>query len=271
MKLDSSKSRFKILYILVLEIIICDLMTLKLYLQDSYIKTFKAKVLSISKTDDLYSLILDRTAFYPLSGGQDHDAGFIKGLNGLFRVLCVNELNDDRIIHIGNLEGNIVIDDEVEGSIDWNRRYRLMRMHTAAHILIQAVKSYFNENVKCVSASKSVHGGHLDFAALIHRDMLKDIENIANKVIREDKLIIVQYMNFDKAEKYVSNYGESLNLYLRKGSINEPIRIVEVKDWIAIPCGGTHVKSTGEIGFINLLKRESKGKGIVRIYYDVKP
>lgn len=245
-------------------------MTLKLYLNNSYETTFKAKVLSFEGCDGVFKLILDRTIFYPVSGGQDHDTGVIRSSNGLFNVLMVNELDDGTIVHIGDLNGFMSMGDYVEGALNWDRRYKLMKMHTAAHILIQAVRKYFNENVNCVSASKRVDGGHLDFSANIQRDMLKGIEDMANGVVNENRPVIIHYMDVNEAGKYISRYGESLDLYLRKHVPEGTIRIVEVKDWIAIPCGGTHVRSSGEIGIIQLIKRESKGKGIVRIYYDVR-
>lgn len=245
------------------------IMTLRLYLEDSYIRSFKAKVLHIDKCNEVFHVTLDKTAFYPVSGGQDHDTGIMRGLNGLFKVMCVEELEDGNIVHKGVLDGYIDVGSEVECSLDWDRRYKLMKMHTAAHIIIQSVKKYFNQNVNCVSASKSVNGGHLDFQAPIQRDMLSGIEEIANTIIRENRPILIHYMNFDEAERYISKFGESLDLYLRKHIVRGPIRIVEVKDWIAIPCGGTHVKFSGEIGGLKILKRESKGKGVVRIYYNV--
>jgi len=244
-------------------------MTIKLYLEDSYIRSFEARVHSLEKTDDLFRIYLDRTAFYPVSGGQDHDTGIIRGGGGSFKVLRVDELDDGTVVHSGVLEGIINVGDYVEGVIDWDRRYRLMRLHTAAHILIQSVRGIYGLNVKCVSASKKVDGGHMDFSTSIQRDMLNKIEALANNVVNENRPVIVRYMDLEEAESYISRFGESLDLYLRKHDVRGPIRIVEVKDWIAIPCGGTHVRSTGEIGFIKILKRESKGKGVTRIYFDV--
>jgi len=237
-------------------------MTIKLYLEDSYIKSFRAKVLSLEKTGDSFNLCLDRTSFYPVSGGQDHDTGVIRGVNGSFKVLRVDELDDGSVVHSGFLEGVINVGDDVEGVIDWDRRYRLMRMHTAAHILIQSVRSIYGLNVKCVSASKRVDGGHLDFSISIQRDMLNKIEALANSIVNENRPVIIRHMGLEEADSYVSRFGESLELYLRKHDVGGSIRIVEVKNWIAIPCGGTHVRSTGEIGSIKILKRESKGKGV---------
>lgn len=245
--------------------------TRKIFLDDSYVKEFFAKVLDIRQSNGKTTLILDETAFHPIGGGQPQDTGIILGEKGKLLVEDVYEDEFGNVIHQGVLEGSISIGERVKGIIDWERRHKLMRVHTAAHLLIQAVRAYFNSPIKCVSAGKSVKGGRLDFKAPIKREMLPEIENIANKIVSEDRRIIIKYMSPERANEYLRQYNESLELYARKHELEEKIRIIEIENWIAIPCGGTHVKRTGEIGRIRLLKRASKGRGIVRIEYTVEP
>ncbi|MCS7386641.1 MAG: alanyl-tRNA editing protein [archaeon GB-1867-005] len=244
----------------------------KIYLNDSYAKEFEATVLKVEdKGGNICFVILDRTAFHPTAGGQPHDTGFIIGLNGKMNVTDVYEDDSGNVIHEGVVEGSIAVGDKVRGQINWDRRYRLMRMHTAAHILIQAVRDYFRSPVRCVSAGKSLDRGRLDFQAKISREMLPEIESIANSVVSEDRRVIIKYMAPSDAVNYLKKYHESIDLYARKYALPEKIRIIEIEGWYAIPCGGTHVKRTGEVGRIKLLKRASKGKGVVRIEYTVEP
>lgn len=245
--------------------------TKKIYLDDSYVREFYAIVTEIEHFNGRASLILSETAFHPIGGGQPQDMGVIIGENGKLLVESVYEDDLGRVVHEGVLEGSISKGEEVKGIIDWDRRYRLMRVHTAAHLLIQAVRAYFNSPVICVSAGKNVKGGRLDFKAPIKREMLPQIEEIANRIVSENRDVTIKYMTSEEARDYLRKYNESLDLYARKHKLEDKIRIVEIENWIAIPCGGTHVKKTGEIGRIRILKRASKGRGVVRIEYTVEP
>jgi len=246
-------------------------LTIKVFLDDSYIREIKARIAGISKFNDRWRVLLDRTIFHPTAGGQPNDTGFIVGANGKLVVEDVIEDESGNILHFGQLEGSLEVGEEVSCVINWDRRYRLMRMHTSAHILIGAVREYFKSPVKCVSAGKDVRKGRLDFEAKITREMLPSIEEIANRVVDEDRRVLIKYMSPSEAEQYIRRFGESLELYLRKYGLPERIRVVEIEDWFATACGGTHVRRTSEIGRIKLLKRASKGRGIVRIEYTVEP
>ena len=90
-------------------------------------------------------------------------------------------------------------------------------------------------------------------------------------MIKDDRPVIARYMSPEEAESLVSQYDESLDLYLRTHELGSKVRVVTIKGWIAIPCGGTHVKRTGEVGQIRLLKRASKGRGVVRIEFALEP
>ena len=240
-----------------------------LYQKDSYLREFDAAV----KRVDGEKIVLDKTAFHPRSGGLDHDTGILlKGDKEYHVVKVLFDKETGEVVHyLDTSEHDIKVGDRVRGIIDWDRRYRIMRMHTAAHILIKAVRIFFNMPVKCVSASKDLDKSRLDFQAPIRREMLPQIEGIANKIVDENRRIIVKYLEPNEAEIYLKKYDESLNLYMRKHELTGKVRIVEIENLYGVPCGGTHVKSTGEVGSIKLLKRMSKGKGIVRVEYTVEP
>jgi len=225
-------------------------------------------VLKTLKIDDRYGLILDRTAFYPTGGGQPADTGIIKGKNGEIKVTDA-QMVDGSVVHFASeIKGEIREGEEVKGAIDWNRRYALMRNHTAAHLMGEAVRRAAGIPMPIIGSAIDVDKARLDFAHKENlRPLLSEIEKIANDVVKENRLVEIKMMPREEAEKYVERFHESLKTlppHVRK------VRVVEIKDWHACACGGTHLKSTEEIGTIKVLKRVSKGKGVERIEFSAK-
>jgi len=239
-----------------------------LYYEDAYLREFDARVLKTLKIDDRYGLILDRTAFYPMGGGQPADTGVIKGKNGEIRVADVQMARGSVIHFAGEIKGEIREGEEVKGTIDWNRRCAIMRNHTAAHLMGGAVRRATGIPVKVVGSAIDADKARLDFAHEENlRPLFPEIEKIANDVVRENRLVEVKMMTRGEAEKYVEKFHESLKTL--PPQVQE-VRIVEIKGWHACACGGTHLKSTGEIGAVKVLKRVSKGKGVERIEFSAK-
>ncbi len=220
------------------------------------------------KIDDRYGIILDRTAFYPTGGGQPADTGVIKGKNGEIRIEDVQMING-AVVHLASeIRGKIKEGAEVRDAIDWDRRYALMRNHTAAHLVAEAVRRAADTPMPIIGSAIDMDKARLDFALKENlRPLLPEIERIANDVVKEDRVEVVKMMKRDKAEKYVEKFHESLKIL--PPQVQE-VRIVEIKDWHACACGGTHLKSTGEMGTIKVLKRVSKGKGVERIEFSAK-
>ncbi len=220
------------------------------------------------KIDDQYGIILDRTAFYPTGGGQPADTGVIKGKNGEIRIEDVQMING-AVVHLASeIRGKIKEGAEVRDAIDWDRRYALMRNHTAAHLVAEAVRRAADTPMPIIGSAIDMDKARLDFALKENlRPLLPEIERIANDVVKEDRVVVVKMMKRDKAEKYVEKFHESLKIL--PPQVQE-VRIVEIKDWHACACGGTHLKSTGEMGTIKVLKRVSKGKGVERIEFSAK-
>ena len=239
-----------------------------LYYEDAYLKEFEARVLKTLKIEDRYGLILDRTAFYPMGGGQPADTGVIKGRSGGIRVTDVQKVRESVIHFAGEIKGEIREGEEVRGAIDWDRRYAIMRNHTAAHLMGEAVRRATGIPMKIVGSAIDVDKARLDFAHKENlRPLLPEIEKIAIDVVKENRLVEVKMMTREEAEKYVERFHESLKTL--PPQVRE-VRIVEIKDWHACACGGTHLKSTEEIGTVKVLKRVSKGKGVERIEFSAK-
>lgn len=238
-----------------------------LYLEDAYLREFEAKIMKIEKLDDKFGIILDQTAFYPVGGGQPADTGEIFGGNGKAHIIHVEKKNGIVWHFTDEIVGELSEGDTVRGAIDWDRRYKLMRMHTAAHLLSEAVRKAVGKPLEIVGSAINVEKARLDFGyEKSIRDFFPKIEEIANRVIEENRPVIIRIMSRKKAEEYVTKFNESLRIL--PPQVQE-VRVVEIEDWHACACGGTHVKSTGEIGKIKLLKRSSKGKGVERIEFTV--
>ena len=223
-------------------------MTKRLYHQNSYLKEFKAKVLKKIKIDNQPAVILDETAFYPTSGGQPYDVGVIQDVP----VVEVVEEGDE-IIHILKEELKEEINSEVIGKIDWERRFDHMQQHLGQHILSGAlIEIYGAETV-------SFHLGEkvctLDIAKeKITEEEVKKTEECANEIIFNNRPVKCYFLEGEEELK-------RLNLRKmpdRKGKI----RIIEVENFDLSACGGTHCRTTGEVGLIKITKWEKRGEKI---------
>lgn len=236
-----------------------------LYRADAYLKEFDARVVKALKLGDRYGVILNRTAFYPMGGGQPSDNGVIKGKNGEVRVVDV-QMARGTVVHVTDeIIGEIKEGEQVKGIINWDRRYTLMRNHTAAHLMAEALRRATGIPMKVIGSAIDVDKARLDFAYEESLGpLLPEIEKAANSIVKENRPVEIKMMKRREAEKYVERFHE--NLKTLPPQVQE-VRIVEIKDLHACACGGTHVKTTGEIGTIKVLKRRSKGKGVERIEF----
>jgi alanyl-tRNA synthetase len=218
--------------------------TERLYYHDSYLKEFRARIADASP--DRKRIYLDRTAFYPTSGGQPFDLGTLGGVP-------VTEVVDeeDRVAHVlaAPLDGG-----EVTGSIDWPRRFDHMQQHTGQHLLSAVLLSLLD--APTVSFHLGVDYSTIDIArAALDPAQLRAAEEHANRVVFENRPVSVSFA--DAAE----------DLALRKPTQREgTIRVITIADLDRSACGGTHVRATGEIGPI-LLRKLDKVRGNVRIEF----
>ena len=230
-----------------------------LYLDDSYIKEFDATAISVK--DGKY-IVMDQTAFYPQGGGQPHDTGIVIDSSG----------NKYRVVYVGKFDGVVSIEVDKPGLkegerlhciIDWERRYKLMRYHTAAHVL-SAVFS--KESGALITGNQlNIEKSRFDFnIAEFNRDLMGEYVEKANKIISEGRRVRIYYLPRDEVEKQGLT---KLAKGLPKGL--ELLRIVEIENFDIQADGGTHVKNTAEIGRIEVLKYENKGKNNRRIYFRI--
>jgi len=240
-------------------------LTKLLYYDDAYLREFKAKVLQVTKNEELVGIVLDSTAFYPTGGGQPSDKGVIEGQHGKANVIDV-KWNKGRVLHLAdNVVGEIKQGEIIKGVIDWPRRYSLMKNHTAAHVMAEAVRRALNSPVEIVGSGLDVDKVRLDLALENSlRPMFQKIEDIANGFVRDNRTVETKIIPREEAEKYVEKFHESLKTL--PSSVLQ-VRIVEVRGLHACACGGTHVKNTGELGSIKILGRSSKGKGVERLEF----
>jgi misacylated tRNA(Ala) deacylase len=229
-------------------------------------KEFEAIVVDILEFPETLGLVLDKTAFYPEGGGQPADVGIIEARKFQFKVSWVKEEGGD-IIHLGTMEGRISPGNTVKGIIDWDRRYKLMRMHTAAHLLETAVEKVVGTAIVWGSGI-NVDDARLDFKARISSNELPKIEEEINTLVKMDIPVLARFVEKEEAERILKKYGLELG---KQYLALEQLRLVEIKGIRADPCGGTHVSKTGEIGQVKLLGRKSKGAGITRIRFTVVP
>ncbi|MGC8598447.1 MAG: alanine--tRNA ligase [Thermoplasmata archaeon] len=227
-----------------------------LYYRDPYMKEFDANVIHSEEG----IVILDRTCFYPEGGGQPGDTGYLICGDKRIRVKGVKKYGEV-IVH--SIDGRIDCK-EVHGIIDWERRYSLMKNHTATHILLYSCRKVLGKHVWQAGAQKDEFLSRLDITHYkkISREEIMEIEREALRVITENVQVESSWMDRNDAEKI---YG--FKLY--EGGIppGKVIRVVKIGDYDAEGCGGTHVARTGEIGFIKILKEERIQDGVSRLVF----
>ena len=225
----------------------------EIFRSDPYLSSSEATVVAVLEE----GLILDKTVFYPEGGGQPGDMGRIA--NNTFEADVTNTIKSTGgILHlIDNKLGSISAGDDVKIDIDWERRYSLMRMHTALHILCSIVDG------AVTGGSVGIQKSRLDFDIPGERP---DKESLTQQLME------IVDRNYPVVSSWISDQELQENPDLiRTMSVKPPtgtgqVRMIRIGDAIDFqPCGGTHVKSTGEIGKIKVSKIENKGKQNRRI------
>lgn len=208
-------------------------MTQRLYYTEPYRTTFRAHIVSSEASDGRASVVLDCTTFYPTSGGQPFDTGLMNGL----KVVDVVDRDDGEVVHV--VEGTLAVGTEVEGAIDWPRRFDHMQQHTGQHILSAAFDRLFG--VRTESFHLGAESATIDLAREVSPGEIARAEDEANRVVWEDRPVTIRVVSAEEAAA----------LPLRKESQRSgPLRLIEVEDFDLSACGGTHVNRTGAIGTI---------------------
>ncbi len=220
-------------------------MTERLYYTDSYLRRFDAQV--VDRADGGRRVYLDRSAFYPTSGGQPHDLGTLDGI-------AVTEVVDEeqRVAHV--LAAPLTRQERVTGEIDWDRRFDHMQQHTGQHMLSAVLADLFGYHTVSVHFGAELATLDLDVESITREQLLR-AEDRANEAVAENRPVTVSFEEGSTATG------------LRKASEREgTLRIVTIDGLDRSACGGTHVRSTGEIGAI-LLRRVDKVRKTARIEF----
>ncbi len=231
-------------------------MTKALFLVDSYLKEAKAIVISVKNGK---YVMLDQTIFYPKGGGQPHDTGkLIKG-NDVYNVVYVGKFSGEishEVDHAGLQAG-----DEIYCVLNWDRRYKLMRSHTAAHLFA----SLLNKGTGALTTGNQLEEEHVRFdfsLAKLDRKLLEEYVNETNRLFGTD--VPVKWYELPKEE------AMKIPGVVKMAKAFPPdlpfLRIVEIVGYDRQADGGTHVRNLKEVGKIVLIKTENKGKSNRRVY-----
>lgn len=235
-----------------------------LYIKDCYMKEFDAVVEDIQEE---LNIVLNHTAFYPNSGGQPNDIGTLEHNDTIYNVIDVLK-KEGKIIHKVDKPG-LKKGDKIRGRIDWERRYKLMRYHTASHILATAIH---NETGAEITGNQLyLDKARVDFSLEnFDRALMNGFEKKANEIISKNLPVQTRILDREEAFKIPSL------VKLRKvlPETIKDIRVVDIFndsfDFDHQACGGTHLKNTSEIGEIEIFELENKGKDRRRIYFRIK-
>jgi len=224
--------------------------TQRLYYDDPYLVEFDADVLDRIPLQDRFGILLDRTAFYPTGGGQPNDLGT---LNGISVLDAYEDETSGAVVHV---VPEPVAGPRVHGIIDVERRRDHMQQHSGQHVLSQAFVELFNWPT--ISFHLGASASTIDLPVdVITRDQAARAEDLANRIVRENRPVAVRYVNADN----IAEAG------LRKPTERSgDIRVIDISGFDKSACGGTHVRMTGEIGPV-LITRIERAKKQTRVEF----
>src|SRR5215470_11197659 len=234
-------------------------MTERLYYHDPFLFEFEGEITEVVPAAEIngrHGVFLDRTAFYPTSGGQVHDTGWISVAEGSssekLRVAEVAEAEDGRVVHYLDTEKPPDRGVRVRGLIDPARRRDHMQQHSGQHVLSAAFVHRFD--MPTVSFHMGEDSCSIDLETeLLNAPQVEQAELLANQVVQENRPVEIKFVTQDEAQ----------NLGLRKAprTDKDELRLIDIHDFDLSACGGTHVRGTGQIGCILLRKTEKVRQG----------
>ena len=239
-------------------------MTELLYQTDSYLQEFEANVLSV--LSDERAIVLDRTAFYPGGGGQPCDFGSLTIGGVIYPVQKVKKQSDDVLHFLGGNDSLPSAGSASRGTLDWARRHKLMRTHTAMHVLCGTV---FRDYGALVTGGEMESlKGRMDFEfATMHGELVREIETAVNKEVAQARDIRIRILPREEAFQIPDLIRTKINL-LPEGIAQ--VRTVEIVGLDLQADGGTHVRNTNEVGKIRIADYKSKGAINKRIYIEIE-
>ena len=208
-------------------------MNTRLYYTEPWLRQFDARVVEVVPDGDRFRVWLDRTAFYPTSGGQPCDTGHLNAA----RVLEVSDDDDGRVVHV--VDTPLDPGSAVTGTIDWVRRFDHMQQHTGQHLLSAAFERL--HHVRTESFRMGSECSTIDLARDVTAAEIASAEDAANEVVWQGREVLIRFVDA----------AEAARLPLRKEPVKEGrLRLIEIEGDDLSACGGTHVSSTGEVGMI---------------------
>ena len=235
--------------------------TVALYYEDQYMKEFEAKAVRIINKE---FVVLDKTCFFPEGGGQPADSGHFTFGDKKAEVVDVQKIGKV-IVH--KIKGDVPkIGTTVKGAIVWDRRYGLMKNHTATHVVGGAARRVLGQHVWQYGTQKGIESSRLDISHYrrLTLEELHKIETLANEAVMRNLQVETRWMPRNEAE---SLYG--FRLYQGGAVPGKEIRVVRTGDWDVEACAGTHLKGTGEIGFLKIIHSERVQDGVERLTYSI--
>ncbi|MCR4430757.1 MAG: alanine--tRNA ligase [Tepidanaerobacteraceae bacterium] len=231
---------------------------------ESFVQCIIANQISVENFSDKnqdIAIVLDRTPFYGESGGQIGDTGIIENEDFIFKVTDTQKTPDGKFYHIGKIvRGEVKVKDKVTARVDIDRRMSIARNHSATHLLHMALKQILGEHVNQAGSLVNETGLRFDFShhSAMTPDELKKTEEKVNEVILSNLPVTVNITTVQEAQKRgaIALFGEKYG---------EKVRLVSMGDYSKELCGGTHVKSTSEIGLFKIISENSVGSGLRRI------
>ncbi|GAB4571906.1 MAG: alanyl-tRNA editing protein AlaXM [Anaerolineae bacterium] len=237
-------------------------MTVLLCHQDSYLKTFDAVVTGVDEA--LHAVKLDQTAFYPGGGGQPGDTGVLRQAEATYRVTGLRRVGGE-IWHVLEGEALPVVGAPVQGEIDWARRYQLMRIHTAMHILCGVVWRDYGASV--TGGNMEPLRGRMDFEfERLSKALVQEIEARVNLEVNARRPVRVAVLPREEAFQIPDLIRTRINLL--PAGITE-VRVVEIVGLDLQADGGTHVANTIEVGPMRIPRYTSKGGINKRLYVEL--
>jgi len=227
-------------------------MTDLLFHKDSYLQSTNATVIKIVEDN---GIVLDRTVFYPGGGGQPHDLGVISIGNKNVAVTKVQNVKGE-VIHWVEDNHGITTGQSVTAEIDWDRRYTLMRTHTALHILCGVVWRDYKAQVTGGDMQPGTARMDFEFENMT-AEFAEQIEDTINREVNDNRTIEVNFLTREQANQVPDLIRTKINLLPE--AISE-IRTIDISGLDLQADGGTHVKNTSEVGYIKVTGHESKGR-----------
>ena len=234
--------------------------TVLLYLEDSYLQTVDASILeSQPEGDKRFRVMLDKTVFYPMGGGQPTDQGELASDNWQAKVYMVM-MKDGEIWHYIESPTVLPVGTQIHGQIDWNRRFKNMRMHSAGHV-VDFSMFLLGYSPNTLKPLKGDHGKkpYIVYKGTAEKDIKQELENKSNELVAQNLAFSCEFVPLEQLTKDA--------IYLQPGlPTNKPLRKLTLETVGSVADGGTQVKNTKEVGRINILSVTVQDGNTIVVY-----